>query len=197
MDKLYGILSDDIVLNDNYYDMILKELQYNTSNFLPLNSYDKIQFIACCFKYYIVYFDTTLFFIDKKTYEYRILMNNIDIKNVSCGKYHSFFYTFDNELFCLGANMHGQLGLGTITYHSIPSLSMMDRDVKMIACGDFHTMMYLTDGSLLTSGFNSSGQLGLDHTFDIWLPTLCLIDLNIKQISCGCMHSMILSENSI
>ena len=39
-------------------------------------------------------------------------MNDKDIKEISCGSYHSIIYKKNGDLFVFGNNEYGQLGIG-------------------------------------------------------------------------------------
>jgi RCC1 and BTB domain-containing protein len=49
-----------------------------------------------------------------------VLNNNVIIKNITCGSNHILLLTTDDDVYALGGNNCGQIGIGNRTYQSIP-----------------------------------------------------------------------------
>lgn len=96
---------------------------------------------------------------------------------------HAFFLNEHGDLFALGRNEHGQLGLpiaetdnvgGKAIYsatrldrdaHFLPPLPhKSDGDVVDVACGRNHTLLCTRDGRVYTAGLNTNGQCGHPNT---------------------------------
>ncbi|KAJ7964571.1 Ultraviolet-B receptor UVR8 [Quillaja saponaria] len=69
-------------------------------------------------------------------------LDNMHVKNVSCGARHTAVITDDGKVFCWGWNKYGQLGLGDVIDRNIPSQVTIDDCVaKNVACGWWHTLL--------------------------------------------------------
>ena len=107
-----------------------------------------------------------------------------------------FIYKVNGDLFVLGHNSFGQLGLGDDEYRDKPVLLMNDINIKNICCGNNnHSMIYKNNGDLFVFGSNSCGQLGLGDYNHKSIPTLLMNDKDIKDIYSGKSYSMIHKNN--
>ncbi|GMH19068.1 hypothetical protein Nepgr_020909 [Nepenthes gracilis] len=69
-------------------------------------------------------------------------LENVHAKIVSCGARHSAIATEDGKVFCWGWNKYGQLGLGDVIDHNVPSRVKIDGYLaRNIACGWWHTLL--------------------------------------------------------
>ena len=123
---------------------------------------------------------------------------NNDVKQISCGSYHTFILKNDGSIWSCGANSSGQLGLGnTTTYKSFTKVTTnINNDVKQIVCGGIHTFIIKTDGSIWACGENNYGQLGINDTTD--RNTFTQVTSNNHSssvISCGNSHTFVLENN--
>ena len=92
------------------------------------------------------------------------------VKNIVCGRFHTFFIMRDGTIKCCGHNQYGQLGLGFTTSSPYAHPTVTDlpfTGVKNIACGQSHTFFIMQDGTIKVCGYNSDGQLGLGHRTDV------------------------------
>ena len=85
-----------------------------------------------------------------------------------CGNYHSLFLDSEGNVFCVGDNFFGQLGLAHKTNQNDTSQNVLNKisnipPIKIISCG--FSSSYLIDfgGNLWSFGNNEYGQLGLGH----------------------------------
>jgi alpha-tubulin suppressor-like RCC1 family protein len=126
---------------------------------------------------------------------------NNDVKQITCGEYHTFIFKNDGSVWCCGSNVNGQLGLNSTTnaYNTFTKVTTnISNDVKQIACGDQHTFILKTNGSVWSCGDNSKGQLGLNDTTDRTTFTQVTTNINndVKQIACGGLHTLILKTDN-
>ncbi|GAB1598948.1 probable E3 ubiquitin-protein ligase HERC4 isoform X1 [Argonauta hians] len=118
---------------------------------------------------------------------------------ITCGAYHCMALTDVGDVWCWGANNHGQLGVGMnseqcdrprhlICLRGIP--------VAQIAAGDYHSFIMSKSGAIFGWGRNSFGQLGLNDEIDRNSPTFCkpLKNQRLKYISCGENHTAALTQ---
>lgn len=93
------------------------------------------------------------------------LLKNLDIVNVSTGVNHSIVQTRDGNLYGLGRNNEGQLGLEDTIWLSRAALVKLPiENVLDISCGDFFSIV-LTKNGLLSTGDNDDGCLGRSDAF--------------------------------
>lgn len=113
---------------------------------------------------------------------------NYDFVSISEG--NSFTAAIDTigNLWTMGLNTYGQLGLGdtntTTSFSQVPSVSA----VSMVSCGDSHMAMII-NGSVWSCGLNSFGQLGLGTFTNSLVPTFTGFT-NFMTISCGSFHTV-------
>ena len=86
---------------------------------------------------------------------------------------------------CWGLNDHGQLGDGTTTTRSAPTLITGLHNVATLALGESHTCAVLTDGTTFCWGLNSSGQLGDGTTTERTSPVNASWYSNFASLSAG------------
>jgi alpha-tubulin suppressor-like RCC1 family protein len=125
-------------------------------------------------------------------------LNNIKAKLISCGDYHTMIIDLDNNIWAMGYNRYGQLGLGLTNNRNIPT-KLDDIKAKSISCGENHTMIIDLEDNIWAMGLNFDGQLGLgkskalqDDTNNRYIPTQ-LPNMKSKSINCGTDHTMIIS----
>lgn len=85
------------------------------------------------------------------------------VKIIGCGSNFSIFCTENNELFGVGCNTDGRLGLlynnGTAVPQKIELSS--GKMVKQISCGSSHSLILTSEGTVYATGSNEHGQLGI------------------------------------
>ena len=83
---------------------------------------------------------------------------------VACGGKHTLFLSHHNDIFAVGCNSHGQLGLnqGDFDSQSTPKRLAFfnEKAVTMIQAGTSHSAALTVEGYAYTWGSNSRGQLG-------------------------------------
>lgn len=118
---------------------------------------------------------------------------------ISSGFYHCIALTNDGDVWCWGANNHGQLGVGSNTeFCDRPQLLQCLRGIPVaqVAAGAYHSFVVSKSGALFGWGRNSFGQLGLNDELDRNIPTFCkfLKNQRLKYISCGENHTAVLTQ---
>ncbi|WP_460618162.1 RCC1 domain-containing protein [Hymenobacter ruber] len=115
-----------------------------------------------------------------------------DWVQVAAGAYHSMGLKADGTAYAWGDNRNGQLGDGTTTNHSVPTLvgTATDRYTQL-AAGSFHSLGRRTDGTAYAWGQNSFGQLGDGTTTGRTTPTLVGAATNrFIHLAAGAYHSL-------
>jgi len=147
----------------------------------------------------------------------------VNIKQVTCGAYHTILLDNSGYVYGCGQNTFGQLGLGNTTtpyttFQKLLDLSGQQRlsdlsnaivNIKQVSAGGGHTMLVDNSGYVFCCGQNASGQLGLGYTTTQYTTFQKLLDLsgqqhlsdpsgaivNIKQISCGYLYTILLDNS--
>ncbi len=115
------------------------------------------------------------------------------ITSIAAGWFHTLYGRFDagNEvdLWGMGDNAYGQLGLGDTTDRFSPTLISSDK-VWAVAAGAGHSMFW-QNGTVYTMGYNNRGQLGDGSYVDRQTPVaiVTLSNSGISGLSCGGDHS--------
>lgn len=115
-------------------------------------------------------------------YPFNLKGNWGNVKEICCGSDYSMFLCEDGNLFGMGANNYGQLGLGEVKIIDKPTL--IEKSVQKIYCGNSHSFYY-KNNSFFGMGFNAFGQLGIGNNSISCFYKPILIKLNIKDIICG------------
>ena len=107
---------------------------------------------------------------------------------------HAFIVLENGEIWSVGYNTYGELGIGNTTMQKTPvKTSLTTNDVKQIACYGYGTAIVKTDGTLWACGLNDYGQLGLGDTTS--RTSFTQVTDNVDKISCGSFHLMILKND--
>uniref|UniRef100_A0A8C0SP28 HECT domain-containing protein n=1 Tax=Canis lupus familiaris TaxID=9615 RepID=A0A8C0SP28_CANLF len=133
-------------------------------------------------------------------------LNDIKIKQVSCGHYHSLALSEGGQVFSWGSNSDGQLGLGK----KFPSQASPQRvrsldgiPLAQVAAGGAHSFALSLSGTSFGWGRNNAGQLALHknnvsgNKIVIFFPysISALKNLGVIYISCGYEHTVVLTQN--
>ena len=125
-----------------------------------------------------------------------ILGRHSNVIHFVCGSEHSLFLDSEGNVYSVGYNKYGQLGLGHKNrkqneLNKIPNIP----PIKIISC--VFASCYLLDfeGNLWTFGNNPIGQLGSNET-NITTPKLINYLKDIQQISYGSCGNHFLLKNS-
>ena len=82
---------------------------------------------------------------------------------INCGQYAVYVINTLGELWCWGANLYGQLGIGNTTVYSTPVQVGSLTNWAKVWGGGIHALGLKTDGTLWSWGHNYYGQLGLGN----------------------------------
>lgn len=105
------------------------------------------------------------------------------------GSEHLAALSANGNVYTVGFNMRGQLGLDSAT--SVTEATLVDKlagkRVVDVACSYFHTAIVLDNGDLYTCGCNDYGQLGLgDHSGQLVpRPVESLFRRPVLAVACG------------
>ena len=132
----------------------------------------------------------------------KMLNFGIHIVEISCGFEHSLLRSIKGELYSVGNNKKGQLGIGKKIKRrmALTLLSFDDSGEKILLASaqGYHNIAYTEFGNLYSWGDNSSGQLGTGDTTPREYPILVTSKFmtndeeSVIAISCGKEHSLIL-----
>ena len=120
-----------------------------------------------------------------------------NIVHFVCGSSHNLFLDSEGNVFSVGNNVYGQLGLAhNIHQNELNKISNIP-PIKIISCVGGSCYLIDFEGNLWTFGLNNAGQLGHgDDTTNINAPKVIntLKDI-IQQISYGCCGFHFISKN--
>lgn len=127
---------------------------------------------------------------------------NIVIRMVACGEEHSAFITGRGQIFTVGSNSEGRLGLGdrSMTQSSTPCMveALSRLNAVHVACGWGHTAAVIDNGDLYTWGVGEYGALGVADPESQWFPVKVTFPGKQKVVavsaSCGTRHSAIVDD---
>ena len=149
-----------------------------------------------------------------KKVEY-FIKNNIKIKKISCGGYHTIVIGENNnmnneeELYSFGKGIFGQLGYGTSEDSSNPKKVLFNKNqirkyeggekinIIDIKCGGEHSLFLSSNNNLYACGHGYLGQLGLGNDKNIKSPLIVqsLTNKNVIEIAAGWSHSLVLIDD--
>ena len=119
-----------------------------------------------------------------------------NITQFVCGNNQSFFLDSEGNVFSVGTNKHGQLGLGHNTdqneLNKIPNIP----PIKTISCVNASCYLIDFERNLWTFGANGYGQLGHRNTAKINTPKIINTLNDIQQISYGSCGHHFFTKNS-
>ena len=113
-----------------------------------------------------------------------------------CGSYHSLFLDCEGNVYSVGCNEFGQLGLAHNTNQNVLNKIVNIPPIRTISC--VRSSCYLIDfeGNLWTFGVNGYGQLGHGDKTHINVPKIINNLIDIQQISYGYCGEHFLAKNS-
>ena len=119
-----------------------------------------------------------------------------NIVHFVCGYDHGLFLDSEGNVFSVGNNEEGQLGLGhKIDQHELNKIPNIP-PIKILSCVGSSSYLIDFEGNLWTFGNNSCGQLGHGNTTDKKTPKMINTLKDIQQISYGCCGAHFLAKNS-
>ncbi|WP_151734150.1 RCC1 domain-containing protein [Paenibacillus tengchongensis] len=119
-----------------------------------------------------------------------------NVKLVAMGYYHTLVLLDNGDLYGMGYNYYGQLGLSVNwnTDNSLTTPTYIMDNVKDIACGYMHSVVLLNNGDVYTFGYNGYGLLGNGtNSSNTYVPRK--VAGNAKKVGAGYTHSMYIAVN--
>ncbi|EKX52749.1 hypothetical protein GUITHDRAFT_64980 [Guillardia theta CCMP2712] len=103
------------------------------------------------------------------------------------------------DVFVLGGNGHGQLGLGDLKSRlELTRLDVLCRQGAVdLACGLSHTIVVMGNGEAMAFGSNEHGQLALTGKQQVTSPRPCEVELSAVSTCCGHHHSFLLVQEEV
>ena len=111
-----------------------------------------------------------------------------DIKQISCGLYHTMILTNDGVLWACGVNSSGQIGT-VATNTGYNRFTQISTGVKQVSCGRVLTYIIKNDNSLWATGTDySSGVLGMNlsgnNTINGFTQVTTNVNNDVKEVIC-------------
>jgi len=120
----------------------------------------------------------------------------LSVRKIVHKKHHTFFITTNNELYALGYNGNGILGLN-IDNHTLiikEPIKVELSDVKDIISGEDHVIAITASGDVYSWGDNVYDQLGRN---DGWNDKPGRVEIsNIKQVYCGFQYTIAVTKDN-
>jgi len=123
-----------------------------------------------------------------------------NICEIRGGMFHTLILTKDGNVFSMGENKYGQLGLGEDYKDShIPTMIPSLKKIVNIGCGSNHSLAVGHDGTGYAWGFNEMYQLSTGQDTDEFEPVKITgqqLDTRVIIKACGgSQHTLLLSKN--
>ena len=119
-----------------------------------------------------------------------------NIVDFCCGNSHSLFLDDAGNVFSVGYNHFGSLGLGHNVKQSLLNQIPDIPPIKRIYCSGYSSYLIDFDGNVWCFGHNYYGQLGLGDKVNVNVPVINDKLHNIQQISIGCLGNHFLAQDS-
>ena len=106
-----------------------------------------------------------------------------------CGSHQSLFLDSEGNVYAVGSNTYGSLGLGHITTQNVLRMIPDTPPIQTLSCVGESCYLIDFEGNLWTFGHNDCGQLGHGNQTNIKVPKVISTLKDIQQISYGpCGH---------
>ena len=103
-----------------------------------------------------------------------------------CGCHHCLYLDSEGNVYSIGRNYHGQLGLGHNTNQNVLNKIVNISSIKIISCSSESCYLVDFEGNLWSFGDNTYEQLGHGNRTNINAPKIVITLTDIQQISHGC-----------
>ena len=113
-----------------------------------------------------------------------------------CGSAQSLFLDSEGNVYSVGQNAFGQLGLGHNTNQNVLNKIPNIPPIKVISCVKSSCCLIDFEGNLWTFGLNNHGQLGHGDKTYRNIPKIITIIKDIHQISYGSFGEHFFAKNS-
>ena len=132
-----------------------------------------------------------------------VIDDRVRVRAIFCGAYHTFLLSETNNVYALGLNNMGQLGLGSLEpeFTSKPLLVAALEGKRIVALdgGEHHSLAVSEKGEVFSFGRGDSSQLGLGDGSDQKLcPTKVenISDMGIMKLSAGSNQNVAISSSA-
>ena len=116
------------------------------------------------------------------------------VKTICCGRDHALLITEENDLWSVGNNASGQLGIGNYENQTTYQKTKFS-SISKICAGNSNSIFQNFDGEIYVCGSNADGQIGLDTTEKALNPVLIPNQPpNIVQFTCGYYHTLLVDN---
>lgn len=132
-------------------------------------------------------------------------LDGTPVKEISAGEYHACALTFDNDAYCWGWNLYGQLGDGSNNSSAIPIAiktdgALSDSTISFLKSGKYGVCAISSGSKAYCWGWGVEGQIGNNTTSNSNVPVAvttsgALNGLMISSISVGDYHACALSSD--
>ncbi|EGG22456.1 regulator of chromosome condensation domain-containing protein [Cavenderia fasciculata] len=129
-------------------------------------------------------------------------MEAIKVAKVFCGYDCTFLLSARGNVYAMGNNETGTLGLGEDAIGRIAKATkvQLPEKIKSISCGATHSMFLSESNKVYVCGWGAEGRLGLgNNTINRYVPTLIPFfaenRIKVDQVSCGGAHSLLLTTD--
>ena len=125
-----------------------------------------------------------------------VLNLSLNIVHFICGGGQNLFLDSEGNVFSVGSNGYGQLGLGhNVKQNELKKIPNIP-PIKIISCVCVSCYLVDFEGNLWTFGYNRSGQLGHGDKSNKNVPTKVNTLKDIQQISYGSCGGHFFAKNS-
>ena len=119
-----------------------------------------------------------------------------NIVHFVCGSHQNLFLDTEGNVFSVGYNEHGSLGLGHNSNQNTLSKIINIPPIKVISCASASCYLIDFEGNLWTFGLNGYGQLGHSDKTNLNTPKVINDIKECQQISYGCSGYHFIAKNS-
>ena len=113
-----------------------------------------------------------------------------------CGSFQNLFLDSEGNVFSVGQNLFGQLGLGHEANQNVLNQIPNIPPIQSISCIGISSFLLDLDGNVWSFGSNEKGQLGQGDYSARNIPTKIENLHDIEQISYGCCGAHFLAKDS-
>ena len=125
-----------------------------------------------------------------------ILVAPSNIVHFVCGYHQNLFLDSEGNVYSVGSNAHGQLGLGHNTNQNVMNKITNIPPIQTISCVNASCYLIDFEGNLWTFGYNVAGQLGNGDKTNINAPIIITTLQDVQQISYGSTGFHFIAKNS-